>query len=286
MMHEYYKTFITLAETNNFSQAAKKLFVAQSTVSSRIKEIEKYYGQELFSRDNKSVELTVAGEHFLQYALKVMALDKDIKLTLSNLNFTKRLRIGSPHAFYIGRLRNAFEGFMEEHKDISLNLHISHSNLLLEDLSNDIIDLAAVSYVPKSSKIETLASFDEELILVAKNSEDFLDEVQVEKLYELNLLHSDLGEVFEQWIKELTGRPIEYQLFIDQINELISYTLGGYGYSFIMRSIVEAYIDKGALKEVTLIGADKFIQPYHLVIRKEDTEDDTIKMFLNKANSK
>ncbi len=280
MIHHYYETFITLAETSNFSLAAKKLFVAQSTVSSRIKEIEKYYDQELFSRDNKSVALTVAGEHFLQYAIKIVALEQDLKIKLSTLNYKNRLRVGSPHAFYIGRLRKPFEQFMSKNRDISLNLQISHTPLLLEALSDDLIDIAAVAYVPKSSKISTLTSFREEVILVAKNDDNFLDEIQLAELHQLNLLHSDLGHAFDLWIKEQTGKAIEYQLFIDQISEMISYTLGGYGYSFMMRSIVEEYIEKDLLKEVKLIEAKPFIQDYYLVVKKEDANNDVISLLL------
>lgn len=45
---DYLRTFLTLAENGSFSETAKEHIVVQSTVSSRIQELEKELGQSLF----------------------------------------------------------------------------------------------------------------------------------------------------------------------------------------------------------------------------------------------
>ncbi|OOM77569.1 HTH-type transcriptional regulator CysL [Clostridium puniceum] len=62
--YDFYKTFVTLSETNNFSKTAKKLNIVQSTVSTRIQELEKYLQTTLLERTNKTVSLTQAGFNF------------------------------------------------------------------------------------------------------------------------------------------------------------------------------------------------------------------------------
>ena len=59
------KYFITVADSGSISEAAKRLYAAQSSVSSAIKEIEFYYGVTAFSRDSKGVCLTKEGEELL-----------------------------------------------------------------------------------------------------------------------------------------------------------------------------------------------------------------------------
>lgn len=59
------KYFITVAESGSISEAAKRLFAAQSSVSSAIKEVEIYYGITAFLRDSKGVWLTKEGEELL-----------------------------------------------------------------------------------------------------------------------------------------------------------------------------------------------------------------------------
>ena len=62
------RTFMVLAYTKNYTRTADQLFVAQSTVTNRINELEKELGFPLFKRTNRSVDLTPEGEQFMIYA--------------------------------------------------------------------------------------------------------------------------------------------------------------------------------------------------------------------------
>ena len=72
MNTEELKTFIYLSKVKNFTLAAEQLFIAQSTVTNRISELEKEVGKRLFSRGSKTVTLTEAGEIFLRYAERIL----------------------------------------------------------------------------------------------------------------------------------------------------------------------------------------------------------------------
>ncbi len=63
---------ITVADTGNITEAAKKLFIAQPSLTASIHELEKEYDITLFSRSNKGIELTPDGDEFLGYARAVL----------------------------------------------------------------------------------------------------------------------------------------------------------------------------------------------------------------------
>lgn len=69
------RTFIALAQIKNFTKTAQQLFVAQSTVTNRIHDLETELGKELFVRTHKQVDLTPAGEKFLEYAQRFIDLE-------------------------------------------------------------------------------------------------------------------------------------------------------------------------------------------------------------------
>ena len=59
------KYFICVAEIGSISEAAKRLYVSQSSISSAIKEMERHYGVQLFQRGPRGIVLTGAGEELL-----------------------------------------------------------------------------------------------------------------------------------------------------------------------------------------------------------------------------
>ncbi len=63
---------ITVADTGNITEAARKLFIAQPSLTASIHELESEYGITLFTRGNKGVELTPEGDEFLGYARQVL----------------------------------------------------------------------------------------------------------------------------------------------------------------------------------------------------------------------
>ena len=66
------KYITTVAETGNITEAAKKLYIAQPSLTASIQELEKEYGITIFNRSKKGIEITRDGEEFLGYARQVL----------------------------------------------------------------------------------------------------------------------------------------------------------------------------------------------------------------------
>lgn len=98
MDHIQLKCFISVARTLSFSEAARRNYVSQSTVSRYIKDLEKEFGVKLFERTRREVSLTNEGKLILPYALEI--IDTLNKATSA----VSRLHHGSG-----GRLRLAYD---------------------------------------------------------------------------------------------------------------------------------------------------------------------------------
>ena len=66
------KYFVKSAEYLNFSEAAKHLYITQSTLSQQIKQLEFELGFTLFLRNSRHISLTEAGEEFLPFAKRTI----------------------------------------------------------------------------------------------------------------------------------------------------------------------------------------------------------------------
>ena len=70
MTYDHIETFLTVVSCGNISAAANELFVTQSTVSTRIQQLEEELGAQLVirSRGHRNIELTSYGQAFVPIA--------------------------------------------------------------------------------------------------------------------------------------------------------------------------------------------------------------------------
>ena len=66
------KYIVTIAEAGTISEAAKRLYIAQPSLTAAVKELEGELGITIFKRTNKGVLLSTEGEEFLGYARQVI----------------------------------------------------------------------------------------------------------------------------------------------------------------------------------------------------------------------
>ena len=78
------KEFVTLAECLNFSEAASRLFISQSSLSKHIKALEHELGAALFDRTTRSIRLSGAGERYLPYAKEIARLCTESEIEIAD----------------------------------------------------------------------------------------------------------------------------------------------------------------------------------------------------------
>lgn len=144
---ETLKTFLILAENNNFTKTSEALFCTQAAVSLRIKNLESYYGSKLFSRDNKDVKLTEAGKELLPYAKKIIDISNEAKLKISLLNDLKEQKIhllcSSTPGTYI--LPEIIYKFNQKFPYISILNDVKYTKDVIQNIKNNTSSFALIS---------------------------------------------------------------------------------------------------------------------------------------------
>lgn len=137
------KYFATVAKTLNFSEAAKRLFVTQGTLSQQIRQLEAEIGAQLFDRNRHSVILTEAGEELLPLALKTIEDSEACSNRIRDLKgaLAGTLRIGITPSFS-ELLTETVKNFIREHPGVKLKIQSESASELIEMLRNKEIDLA------------------------------------------------------------------------------------------------------------------------------------------------
>lgn len=253
------QTFLLLSKLKNFSLTAEKLFVAQSTVTNRIAELEKETGKKLFIRDKKHIRLTGEGILFKSYAKRILELEKNALQEMNQVNFFKNtLRIGSADTIYECYLYPIVSSFLSSNHGTSVKVILDHSQDLLQLLEDQLLDIVfSYLYYKKPGYQCVLFASDELILVTSPKNNSFINGIYKNDLAKIHYLMCDLAlQGTGQFIRSLF--PSYYQFFfeIDNSTKLVQYLLDGFGYSFLPKSIVKPYIENSSLISIPLIDFD------------------------------
>ncbi|MEU2561195.1 LysR substrate-binding domain-containing protein [Streptomyces longispororuber] len=148
------RTFLAVAQTLSFTQAARRLGVRQSTVSQHVRRLEDAAGRALFSRDTHRVELTEDGEAMLGFARSILEAHERAAAHFAGARLGGRLRFGASEDFVLTRLTDILESFRRGHPEVDLELTVELSGTLHERLDAGKLDLVLAKRRPEDPRGE------------------------------------------------------------------------------------------------------------------------------------
>ena len=134
--------FVAIAEERSFTRAAERLWVAQPGLSSQIRRLEAELGITLFTRHTRGVDLTEAGELFLERARTVLAAADDALAIGGDLKagLVGSVRLGLADEAHAVATPGLLAAFGREHPDVELRVVTAYSGALLRDLRDGRLD--------------------------------------------------------------------------------------------------------------------------------------------------
>ena len=255
MNTEELKTFIYLSKVKNFTLAAEKLRIAQSTVTNRISELEKEVGKKLFSRGSKTVTLTEAGEIFLRYAERILELQETSMDEMNALSsHSRKFSIGAINATYEVYVKPLVDECLKDNSVTSIKVMLGHSLDLIQQLQDNMLDMV-FSAVPlkRTGYICDVYDVDRVALVCGKGKNEYKDGITKEQLVKIPYLLCDftLSEA-GVFIRSLFPKNHVFRLDVDNSSKLIPYLENGLGYSFLPYKLAKDKLEDGTLEEVRL----------------------------------
>jgi DNA-binding transcriptional LysR family regulator len=140
------RDFVAVADELSFTRAAKKLHVAQPSLTQQIQLLERELGVRLLNRIKGRVSLTEAGKVFLADSRRVIALSEDSVRAVQHFNRseTKQLKIGYVASLHYHLLPATLAAFQRAYPEVALNLFDMTCAQQLEALEANKIDLGFI----------------------------------------------------------------------------------------------------------------------------------------------
>ena len=143
------KTFLEVSRTRHFGRAAEALYLTQSAVSFRIRQLENQLGVSLFTRHRNNIRLTTAGERLLPYAENLMNVWQAAKKDVAHTSRHNEFSIGASASLWECMLSGWLVRLYQQHNTMQFEARIAQRQSLVKQLHERQLDLLITTEAPK-----------------------------------------------------------------------------------------------------------------------------------------
>ena len=150
---ELLRTFLEVARTRHFGQAAEALHLTQAAVSARIKNLESQLGVQVFDRARRDIRLTPEGNRLIRYGNLLLSEWRKARQEVTAGGALRQLSVGGSPRLWEVVLQNWIVEVRRQDPALALITHSHSPETLTRRLLDGILDLALLLDPPQ---IDTL----------------------------------------------------------------------------------------------------------------------------------
>ncbi len=232
------RTFLAVVDSGSFVEAARRVHVTQSTVSTRIRTLEERLGKALFERSKAGAALTTAGAQFHKHAVALLRVWEQARLEVSlPAGCQAALTVGGQYSLWDGFLTDWLARMRREAPEIAIRTLSGISSALMQRLVEGTLDIG-VMYTPQSRPgFELEMLFEEELVLVS--SEEKPSAAPGSRLGP-NYIYIDWGPEFQ----------VDHSLnFPDLVTPGLYMEIGSLGLKYLLQNRASAYLPRRLVQQ-------------------------------------
>jgi DNA-binding transcriptional LysR family regulator len=159
--------FVTVARTGGFTAAAHELHYSQSTMTEQVRGLENELGSMLFDRSGRRPVLTGAGEAFLPYAERLLALSDEARGAVRAEGPEVLLTIGALETLCAHVVPHLLARFRQEVPQARVVVRQGARNEIFDDVGKDAMDVGLTFGPPPGSGLRTRVLREARLVVVA-----------------------------------------------------------------------------------------------------------------------
>jgi len=150
------KYVLEIVKQGSFNEAAKSLYVAQTSVSAAVKSIENELNIKIFDRTNKGVDLTQDGAEFVRYAKQLVGQAEFIADRYLVPKKTNKLSVSAQHYDFVAEI---FGKFMMENNETDFDYCLREVETfnVIDDVAKSSSDIGIMAI--KSTDMELMERF-------------------------------------------------------------------------------------------------------------------------------
>lgn len=242
------EAFLAVVRTRNVSRAAEQLNLAQSTVSKRLQVLEQDVGATLIERGkgNKHMELTEAGERFIEIAERWQNLWRETK-TLSCVTGQYQLSIGTLDSLNYAVFPGLFKALSQHQPRVVLKVVTSHSPDVYDLLEQRQVDVAFTFLRREHPSILVEKYHTDPIVGLCRSSAPYanFDILHPHQLDSNDELFVHWGQNYQMWHDQWWDPACSGRILLDTAQLIFSFFSNDRQWAIVPLSVARAVQKKG-----------------------------------------
>ena len=266
------QVFDAVARLKSHTQAARELNLTQPAVSQQIKQLEENVRARLLNSVGRKIQLTDAGQAVLAHGRAILQELENLDTELDNL---KGLKSGSLRISAVTTV-NYFappllRKFCEQFPGIDVSMNVANQQDLLEQLSENQVDIAIMGQPPESANLDAIAFLENPLVIVAPAGHPRAGKRKVplsslaDEVFLMREPGSGTRDAMERIFRE-HDIPITSGIEVSGAEALKQSVQAGLGLALMSRHAVQMELALGRVAELNVRGFP-IIRAWYLVTR-------------------
>lgn len=258
MTFEQLSIFVAVAEREHLTRAAEAIGLTPSAVSAAIKNLEAFYGVELFHRVGRRIELTQTGRAFLVEARTTLARVRSAELMLSELGGLRRgaLNIYASQTIASYWLPPVMMRFHQSYPGIDLRLTIGNTRTVADAVIDGHAELGLVEGEIDTPVLSSLIVAQDALVIVVAPDHPWAGgkpltarQLVTDSSWVMREEGSGTRSVFEAALADLDAGPqgMEIALTLPSNEALLSAVRAGGSAAAVSSAAADLYLQEGLL---------------------------------------
>ncbi|MEQ8699274.1 MAG: LysR substrate-binding domain-containing protein [Bauldia litoralis] len=241
--------FRAVVEEGGVTRAAEKLSRVQSSVTTRIKQLEEDLGTPLFIREGKRMHLAPAGQVLLDYAERLLGLAEEARAAVTDSRPRGLFRLGAMESTAAVRLPGPLTEYFRRFPEVDLQLRTGNPVQLATAILAGEIDAAFVAEPVAERTFESVPAFEEPLVMVARKdhppigADGPLPPTMI--VFENGCPHRKRLETWYERLGEMPRQTIE----LGSYHAMLGCVTIGMGVALLPRSVLDTFPERHRLSE-------------------------------------
>lgn len=282
MTLRHFEVFVAVCECKSITLAAEKLYMSQPAVSIAIKEIEGYYGVQLFIRANRTIYLTDKGEALFREAKSILTQYEHTRVMLKDEAKFNKVSLGVNVNTAETEFSELIKKVRRANLEIEYSLKVGPADKLEDMLMENQLDLAILDVIENPKQVKMYSLYEDDMLVVCNPDYYDKDSISLDELGKHPLYLQERGtnsrKCVEYGLLHVGVNPI-VKAEANSTLSLVQLAKLGNGFAVLSSGTAERFARDAGLRIVTT-PPNSFHRHFFLVHHKNKILTPTMKAFI------